>query len=78
MPIYEYECSGCGKIVDVIQSNFSPPQSIRAECCKKPARKIISRPGQILIRGPGMEKFKGKNFAIQANEYVERMRGWGE
>ena len=76
MPIYEYQCTKCGRIAEAIWPISKAPQSVRSECCKKPAHKIISGPVKIVIKGPGMDKYRGKNFAMPVNEHLERMRGW--
>lgn len=73
MPLYEYQCSICGETSEMVQSFDEPIPS----CCGQLLDRLLSSFG-FKIRGPGMEKYKGKNFKIQANEYVERMQGWEE
>src|SRR4051812_36055878 len=42
MPIYEYECQGCGLTVEAIQK-FSDPPLTHCEACGGPLTKLISR-----------------------------------
>ena len=41
MPIYEYECTKCGKVVEAWQK-FSDPPLTTCEHCKGKLRKLIS------------------------------------
>lgn len=41
MPIYEYECTKCGKVVEVMQK-FSDPPLTECEACHGSLRKLIS------------------------------------
>ncbi len=41
MPIYEYECTKCGKVVEAWQK-FSDPPLTTCENCKGKLRKLIS------------------------------------
>jgi len=42
MPIYEYQCSQCGKIIEVWQK-FSDPPIENCDKCGGPLKKIISQ-----------------------------------
>lgn len=42
MPIYEYQCTQCGNIVEVWQK-FSDPPNEKCEKCGGPLKKIISQ-----------------------------------
>ena len=41
MPVYEYECNGCGKILEMQQRIADPPLSVCPECGGE-VRKLIS------------------------------------
>ncbi|MBW1975729.1 MAG: zinc ribbon domain-containing protein [Deltaproteobacteria bacterium] len=41
MPIYEYECTKCGRVVEVMQK-FSDPPLTECEHCHGKLRKLIS------------------------------------
>ncbi|HKY34255.1 MAG TPA: FmdB family zinc ribbon protein [Candidatus Polarisedimenticolia bacterium] len=51
MPLYEYECTRCGKRVEVIQK-FSDPALTRCSACKGALRKLLSAPA-IQFKGSG-------------------------
>lgn len=42
MPVYEYECTSCGRITEAMQK-FSDPPLLECECCKGSMRKLISQ-----------------------------------
>ena len=42
MPIYEYQCEQCGKIVEKWQKVSDPPLT-ECENCKGPMRKLVSQ-----------------------------------
>ncbi len=52
MPIYEYRCENCGKVVEVLQKSFTekePPVCVN--CGSTKMRKLISFPGSIVMGG---------------------------
>ena len=52
MPLYEYECDGCGERFEVIQKfSDSPPEACR-KCGKGPIRRLFSSPA-IQFKGSG-------------------------
>ncbi|MCL2341334.1 MAG: zinc ribbon domain-containing protein [Proteobacteria bacterium] len=51
MPVYEYECSGCQKILEVQQRMTDEPLSVCPECGAG-MRKLISRTS-FLLKGGG-------------------------
>ncbi|MDA8100579.1 MAG: hypothetical protein M0042_13260 [Nitrospiraceae bacterium] len=52
MPMYEYECSSCGKRFDVMQK-FSDPVLTECRLCNAPGvRKVLSAPSFVL-KGSG-------------------------
>ncbi|MBY0471453.1 zinc ribbon domain-containing protein [bacterium] len=51
MPIYEYECEACQKILEVTQKITEEPLKTCPEC-KSPIRKLISR-SSIAFKGTG-------------------------
>lgn len=67
MPIYEYECTECGKRFEVIQG-FSDPAITSCNSCSGKVTKVISSPA-IVFKGSGWyvtdysDKFKDKGKA---------------
>ena len=51
MPLYEYECDGCGRRVEKIQK-FSDPPLTKCEVCGGALRKLLSSPA-IQFKGSG-------------------------
>ncbi len=51
MPIYEYECEGCGHIFEEWQKDFKE-REVRCPNCNSPARRLISHTSFIL-KGSG-------------------------
>lgn len=51
MPLYEYRCSNCGEMVEVLQRSGDPPP---AECsrCGGPMLKVLSAPA-LQFKGSG-------------------------
>ncbi len=42
MPIYEYQCEGCGKVFEETQKISDPPLKKHAACGSKKVKKLIS------------------------------------
>lgn len=51
MPIYEYECKSCGRLLEVLQKVDSPAPEACESCTKGPLIKVMSRTGFILKGG---------------------------
>lgn len=69
MPLYEYECTKCGRRVEVIQK-FSDAPRTRCETCKGPLKKLPSAPA-IHFKGTGWyvtDYGKGKGSAALARD----------
>jgi putative FmdB family regulatory protein len=47
MPIYEYQCLKCGKIVEALKGVNDPPPK-----CHGPMKKLISK-GSFILKGKG-------------------------
>ena len=65
MPIYEYECEKCGKILEIMQKFSDAPLS---ECeCHGKLKKLISS-SSFHLKGSGwyVTDYKGKNAGSQA------------
>lgn len=60
MPLYEYECEGCGRRFEVIRK-FSDPPLERCDACGATVRKLLSSPAI---------QFKGSGFYI--NDYARK------
>jgi len=62
MPIYEYECQGCGHVFDALQKISDDPLSDCPECGEARLRKLLSAPNFRLKGGGWYETdFKGAN-----------------
>jgi putative FmdB family regulatory protein len=56
MPIYEYECEGCGKVVEIFQKGFKPDEPIVCpNCGSDRLKKLLSAPVAV-IRGDSSPK----------------------
>lgn len=59
MPTYEYECTKCGKVVDIFQSITEPPRrrlrkTDAKPCdCNAPVRRRIGTGGGLIFKGSG-------------------------
>jgi putative FmdB family regulatory protein len=64
MPIYEYECSKCGKITEAMQ-RFSDPPLTECSHCGGPVRKMISM-STFHLKGSGwyVTDYSGKNQSV--------------
>src|SRR5688572_2489055 len=51
MPIYEYECKGCGDVFEVLQKYDDPPPT-KHECGSKKVRRVMS-PTAFVFKGEG-------------------------
>jgi putative FmdB family regulatory protein len=51
MPLYEYKCQSCGKVIEVIQSYDAKPPK-KCEACGGRLDKLVSRSGFVL-KGSG-------------------------
>lgn len=47
MPIYEYECSGCQKLFERLETISQAPVSICPDCGKE-ARRVVSKPAKFV------------------------------
>ena len=52
MPLYEYECSVCGRRFELIQRFADPPASACVACGKGPVHKLLSAPA-VHFKGTG-------------------------
>jgi putative FmdB family regulatory protein len=50
MPIYEYQCLGCGKHFEILQKMNEPQPSVCPACGGR-VEKVLTTPGGILIKG---------------------------
>jgi len=51
MPLYEYECSKCGKVIEAIQK-FSDDPLIKCEECSGRLKKLVSK-SSFALKGKG-------------------------
>jgi putative FmdB family regulatory protein len=52
MPLYEYQCHGCGKKFEVIQKFSDEPLTTHPECGSGPVEKLVSAPA-FHLKGTG-------------------------
>jgi putative FmdB family regulatory protein len=52
MPLYEYECSVCGRRFELIQRFADPPAETCVACGKGPVHKLLSAPA-VHFKGTG-------------------------
>lgn len=52
MPIYEYQCEGCGQVLDALQKFSDPPLKKCPSCGKSKLRRLLSAP-MFLLKGSG-------------------------
>ena len=52
MPLYEYECSACGRRFELIQRFADPPAEACVACGKGPVHKLLSAPA-VHFKGTG-------------------------
>jgi len=71
MPIYEYECTKCGKTTEAIQRFSDPPLSSCSHCSGK-LHKLISM-STFHLKGSGwyVTDYAGKNQSTDANKAAE-------
>jgi putative FmdB family regulatory protein len=48
MPVYEYQCEKCGKVIEMLQK----VDGVIPECHGRPMKKIISK-GSFILKGKG-------------------------
>ncbi|MFQ5678619.1 MAG: FmdB family zinc ribbon protein [Gemmatimonadota bacterium] len=53
MPTYEYVCDACGHRFERFQKISDPAVRTCPECRKRKVRRLISRGGGLVFRGPG-------------------------
>lgn len=72
MPIYEYECSQCGRIKEVIQK-FSDKPLTRCDHCSGRIRKLVSHTS-FHLKGTGWyaTDYAGKSRTSSANEPTKK------
>jgi putative FmdB family regulatory protein len=71
MPIYEYECTKCGKTTEAIQRFSDPPLSTCSHC-RGELHKLISM-STFHLKGAGwyVTDYAGKNQSTSANHTAE-------
>jgi putative FmdB family regulatory protein len=71
MPIYEYECTKCGKMTEAIQ-RFSDPPLAKCSQCSGELHKLISM-STFHLKGSGwyVTDYAGKNQSTSASQNVE-------
>jgi putative FmdB family regulatory protein len=52
MPLYEYQCDGCGRRFEQIQKFSDPSPEVCVHCGKGPVRRLLSSPA-IQFKGAG-------------------------
>ncbi|OYD15212.1 hypothetical protein CH330_06305 [candidate division WOR-3 bacterium JGI_Cruoil_03_51_56] len=49
MPIYEYRCESCGKVIEQLRSARETDESVTCPDCSKPMKRVFSAPGGIWL-----------------------------
>lgn len=50
MPIYEYRCDRCGKVLEVFQKKSEPDESLVCpDCGSKKLKKLVSAPARVIM-----------------------------
>jgi len=78
MPIYEYKCSECGALFEVLQKINNPPLK-KCKRCGGDVRKVISTPA-IQFRGSGwyVTDYGQKNSDAVRTEQEKKINGQKE
>jgi putative FmdB family regulatory protein len=76
MPLYEYECGGCGKRFELIQK-FSDPPGATCVACGGGARRLLSAPA-IQFKGTGWYVTDYARKSAPAESSGEKAEGKGE
>ena len=75
MPIYEYECTKCGKVTEAMQK-FSDPPLTECEHCHGPLRKLISM-STFHLKGSGWYVTDYARKKHNANSHSSKSEGAG-
>ena len=55
MPIYEYRCSDCGEVSEILHKSYNTGEVACPACGSKGMEKLISTPATPVIKGGGEE-----------------------
>lgn len=64
MPLYEYQCTKCGKMVEALKRKADDPAP---KCHGRPMKKLISK-GSFILRGNGWYTTDYKNKDVKKDE----------
>src|SRR5919106_3875342 len=79
MPIYEYQCSQCGKTIDVLQKIDDPAPSTCAECgAESSLKRKVSRTSFVLKGGGWYADLYGTPKKEEKKEEKKESTGTGE
>lgn len=69
MPTYDYECTKCGKRVEVFHGMTEEPQ-LQCEECQTPLRKLIGAGAGIIFKGSGFycTDYRSKDYQQKARK----------
>jgi putative FmdB family regulatory protein len=85
MPIYEYECGACGRLVSMLVTRHQDPEGLTCDSCgSKDLKRVISQVNFHLPQGdrlssytPGSEKDAGfyrdsRNIGLRAEQMLKK------
>ena len=84
MPTYEYECTKCGKVVDLFQPITEPPRrrlkktDARPCNCNAPVRRRIGTGGGIIFKGSGFYQTDYRSESYKKAAKAEKEGGNGK
>jgi len=84
MPTYEYECTKCGAISEVVQSINEPPRrrfrkTDRPNCtCTAPVKRHIGRGAGIIFKGSGFYQTDYRSESYKKAAQAEKDNGAGK
>ncbi len=82
MPTYEYECTKCGEVTEIMQSITAKPKRRPDEPCpgcgeRAPIRRMISGGGAVLFKGSGFYEtdYRSESYKKAAKADKEQAGG---
>ena len=85
MPTYEYECTNCGEVFEMVQSITAKRKTMPDEPCRRcgkraPIRRLIGSGGAVLFKGTGFYEtdYRSEGYKQAAKAEKERVSGDGK
>jgi len=67
MPTYDYECSGCKHVFELLQSMSEKPKTLCPKCKKKKLKRLIGAGMGIIFKGTGFYETDYKRKSVNAS-----------